>query len=52
MDKLKVLCELLFDFDNLKENGYDLTGTVRTQGWEGYFERLKRPVYSELVKQF
>ena len=42
----------MVDVDNLKQNGYDLTKDIRTQGWEGYFERLKGPVYTELVKQF
>ena len=42
----------MVDVENLKENGYDLTEGIRTQGWEGYFERLKGPVYTELVKQF
>lgn len=41
----------MVEFDNLESNGYDLLGTVRTQGWEGYFELLKGPVYDELVKQ-
>lgn len=40
------------DVDNLKENGYDLTEAIRTQGWEGYFECLKGLVYTELVNQF
>lgn len=39
------------DFENWKENGYDLTAGVRTQGWEGYFELLKGHVYTKLVKQ-
>lgn len=38
---LKVLCKFFVDFDNLKANGYDLLGTVVTQGWKGYFKRLK-----------
>lgn len=34
VDKLKVLCDLLVESDNLKANGYDLTGVVKTQEWE------------------
>lgn len=52
VDELEVLCELLVDVDDLKENGFGLTKTIRTQGWEGYFECLKGPIYTELGKQF
>lgn len=40
------------NFDNLKANGYDLTGNVKTQECEGCIEHLKGLVYTELVKQF
>lgn len=40
------------DFENLKENGFDLIDGVNSQGWKGFFDRLKGPVYHELVKQF
>lgn len=45
------MCELMVDFDNLKANGFYLYGTLRSQGWEGFFERLKGPVYDQLVKK-
>lgn len=50
--KLEVLCESILDFENLKLNGFDLTSDVVTQGWEDFFNRLKGPVYSALVKYF
>ena len=51
-DKLKVLCESLVDFENMKRNGIDLTEELRKQGWENYFQRLYGPVYTYLVKEF
>lgn len=42
----------MVDVDVLIENGYDSTEAIRTQGWESYIERLKGPVYTELVRQF
>lgn len=52
IEDLEVLCEMIVDFDNLKANGYDLIGDVKTLGWEKFFNRLKGPVYPELVKKF
>ncbi|XP_057418705.1 uncharacterized protein LOC130712905 [Lotus japonicus] len=49
---LQVLCELRVDFKNLAENGLDLLPAVKFQGWEGYFNRLTRPIYYKLVKEF
>ncbi|KAI5396791.1 hypothetical protein KIW84_062858 [Lathyrus oleraceus] len=49
---LDVLCESLVDFDNLRRNGVDLTGELRQQGWENYFQRLYGPIYPLLVKEF
>lgn len=48
--QLEILCELLVDFKNIKVNGFDLIDWVKTQNWEGFFDRLKH-VYLELVKQ-
>ena len=42
----------MVDFENLKLNGFDITGHVETQGWEGFFDRMYGPVYTELVRQF
>lgn len=47
VNQLEVLWELMVDVDNLKENENNLTEGIRTQGWEGYFGRLKWPVYEE-----
>lgn len=51
-DKLKLLCELLVHFDNLKKNGIDLTEELEKQGWGNYFKRVYGPVYTFLVKEF
>lgn len=51
-DKLKVLCESLVDFDNMKLNGVVLTEELKKQGWETYFQRLYGPIYTFLVKEF
>ncbi|XP_050916658.1 uncharacterized protein LOC127131797 [Lathyrus oleraceus] len=51
-EKLEVLCELLVDFDNLKENGMELTQELKNQGWLTYFNRLYDPIYINLVKEF
>ena len=42
---LEVLCELIVDFESMKENGYDLTPDVEFQGWKKYFDRLIGPVF-------
>ena len=52
IDSLEVLCELIVDFINMKENGYDLTPDVEFQGWTKYFDRLISPVFPKLVKEF
>lgn len=43
---------MLVDFENIKRNGVDLTEELRMQGWETYFQRFYRPVYTYLVKEF
>lgn len=43
---------MLVDFDNLKENGMDLTQELENQGWANYFNRLYGPIYTFLVKEF
>lgn len=50
-EQLEVFCELLVDFDNLKENGMDLTQELKNQGWLTYFNRLYGPIYTNLVKE-
>lgn len=50
VDELESLYETIVDFDNLKQNGFDLSDDVVTQGWEVYFNSLKGPVYPTLVK--
>lgn len=51
-EKLEAFCELLLDFDNLKENGMDLTQELKNQGWLNYFNRIYGPIYTYLVKEF
>ena len=48
--ELKVLCEMIIDFDNIKANGFDLTEGVKFQGWEEFFNHPKGPVYPDLAK--
>lgn len=52
INELEVFCELIVNFDNIKENGFDLTEGVKYQGLDEFFNRLKGPVYLALVKQF
>lgn len=47
-----VLCETIFDFKNLKDNGFNLSETLELQGWKAFFEELTGLVYPVLVKQF
>ena len=49
---LSVLKELHVDFENLAQNGFDLSAEVNAQGWNSYFERLKGPIFVDLVKEF
>lgn len=39
-EQLEVICELPMDFDNLKENGMDLTPELKNQGRLTYFNHL------------
>ncbi|KAI5385301.1 hypothetical protein KIW84_072049 [Lathyrus oleraceus] len=41
----------MVDFENLKADAFYVFGTLRSQGWEGFFDCLKGPVYDQLVKQ-
>ena len=52
VDSLEVLSELMVDFENLRENGFDLFPAVKFQGWERFFDRLIGPVFPYLVKEF
>ena len=52
VDSLEVVAELMVDFDNLKENGFDLLPAVEFQGWKNFFDRLVGPVFPHLVKEF
>ena len=52
VDSLEVLCELIIDFESLKENGFDLSEDVTAQGWNRYFDRLLGPIFHILVKEF
>lgn len=50
--KLDVLCELLIEFDNMKDNGIDLLTVVKFQGWKQFFNRLQGQVLYHLVIEF
>ena len=50
--ELIVMSEIIVNFENLKDNGCDLTSTLDHQGWNGYFDRLKGPTYPIFVKEF
>ncbi|XP_058766376.1 uncharacterized protein LOC131639974 [Vicia villosa] len=52
MAELEVLGELMVDFDNLQEHGFNLKNNMLVQGWANYFYRLIGPVYPYLVKEF
>lgn len=52
INELEVLYELIVDFDNIKENMFDLTKWLKSQGYEEFFNFLKEPVYPALFKQF
>lgn len=52
MSELIVLCETIFDFKNLKDNGFHFFETLEFQGRKTFFERLTSYVYLVFVKQF
>lgn len=43
-EQLEVLCELMVDFENIKDNNMDLTPELKHQGWLMYFKRLYGPI--------
>lgn len=45
VDNLEVLCELLVEFDNMKDNGVNLLTVVIFQGWESLFNCLQGPIF-------
>lgn len=52
LGSLHVLRDSLVDFQNLKDNGFNLLTDVNFQGCENYFNRLNCPVYPHLMKDF
>lgn len=42
----------MVDFENLKDNGFDLLDAVKIQGWEKFFYRLQGHVLFHLVREF
>ena len=52
VDSLEVLSELMVDFENLRDNGFDLIPAVEFQGWGNFFDRLVGPVFPYLAKEF
>ena len=51
-DDLEVICEMMIDLENLRDNGFDLFPAVEFQGWTQFFDRLMGPVFPPLVKEF
>lgn len=49
VENLEVLCELLVEFDNMKDNGIDLSTDVKVQGWEQFSNRLQGPIFYNQV---
>lgn len=52
VNKLEVLYELMVDFENLKDNGFNLLSVVDIQGWEKCFDHLQGSVFFHLVREF
>lgn len=52
VNKLEVLCQLVVDFENLNDNGFDLLIVVNIQGRKNYFDCLQGPVLFPLVREF
>lgn len=48
---LEVLCELMVNFESIKDHDFDLLPIVKFQGWEKFFERLQGPIFSHLVRE-
>ncbi|KAI5415061.1 hypothetical protein KIW84_040499 [Lathyrus oleraceus] len=44
-NELMVLCETIVDFENLKDNGFNFSETLKLQGWKSFFERNKGPAH-------
>src|SRR4051812_12291888 len=49
---MEVLCESSVDFENLKAHGFKPDARILAQGWSNYLDRLVRPIYPALVKDF
>lgn len=47
VSELDILCEIIVSFGNIKANGYNLIGYVKTEGCEKFFDRFKGPIYLE-----
>lgn len=52
LENLEVLCEILVEFDKMKNNDIDLLTDVKVQGWEQFLNRLQGPVFYNLVREF
>lgn len=50
--ELMVLCKIIVDFKNRKDNGFDCSKTLELQGWKNFCKRLTGPMYPVLVKKF
>src|SRR3954468_19369929 len=48
----EVLCELMVDFDNIKEHQFHLKEDIIFQGWTLLFAEFCGLVYPDLVKEF
>ena len=51
-EKLEVVCKLMIDLENLRDNGFNLFLAVEFQGWRTFFDCLIGPVFPNLVKEF
>lgn len=48
---LEMMCELLVEFDNMKDN-IDLLTFVKFQVWELFFNRIRGGIFNHLVREF
>jgi len=47
----QLLKKLRVDFDNISENGFDLSNVFDDIGYGNYFYLEERPIYDDLVKE-
>jgi hypothetical protein len=47
-----IIKERVINFEELKEQGFNLKASMMKQGWENYFKILDGPIYDHLVQEF